>query len=108
MNLPNSKEVGKFQQLIIKNPLGFVAAIFFLMFGITYFINIRKNDIAEQDWKELYEGEKKKNEDLTYQLLVKAGVLNKQEKEILETNKKIKEETADAAIEILKSKENEK
>lgn len=108
MTLPNSKEVGKFQQLIIKNPLGFVAAIFFLMFGITYFINIRKNDNAEQNWKELYEGEKKKNEDLTYQLLVKAGVLNKQEKEILETNKKIKEETADAAIEILKSKENEK
>lgn len=108
MEVPNSTEVGKFQQLIIKNPLAFVGAVFFLMFGITYFINIRKNDSAEEYWREQYEAEKKRNEDLTYQLLINAGVLKKQDEVIKEANTTLREETADAAKEILNSRKNEK
>lgn len=108
MALPNSKEIGKFQQLIIKNPIGFVAAVFFVMFGVTYFINMRKNDSAEEYWKEQYEDQKKKNEDLTYQLLINAGVLKKQDEVIKEANTTLREETADAAKEILNSRKNEK
>lgn len=108
MELPNSKEIGKFQQLIIKNPIGFVAAVFFVMFGITYFINMRKNDSAEEYWKEQYEDQKKKNEDLTYQLLINAGVLKKQDEVIKEANTTLRKETSTKANEILNSQEHEK
>lgn len=74
--LPNSNEVGKWQQLIAKNPVAFTATIFFLMFGITYFINIRKNNDAEQYWKELYLKERAEKDKLKDELLVKAGLLN--------------------------------
>lgn len=108
MAIPDSKEIGKFQQLIIKNPIGFVAAVFFVMFGVTYFINIRKNDNSEEYWKEQYEKEKENNDALKLELLINAGVLKKQDAVIKKANTTLREETADAAIEIIKSRENEK
>lgn len=108
MALPDSKEIGKFQQLIIKNPIGFVAAVFFVMFGVTYFINIRKNDSSEDYWKEMYEKEKEDNDDLKLQLLINAGVLKKQNEVIKEANTTLREETAEDAKSILNSRNNEK
>lgn len=104
----NTKEIGKFQQLIIKNPIAFVAAVFFVMFWVTYFLNIRKNDNAEEYWKELYEKEKDKNDDLTYQLLINAGVIKKQDQVITDANTTLRKETESDAKEILNSRNNEK
>lgn len=108
MALPDSKEIGKFQQLIIRNPIGFVAAVFFVMFGVTYFINIRKNDSSEDYWKEQYEKEKENNDALKLELLINAGVLKKQDEVIIEANTTLREETAESATELLKSRTNEK
>lgn len=108
MALPDSREVGKFQQLIIKNPLAFVASAFFMMFGITYFINIRKNDSTEEYWKEMYEDEKTKNENLTNELLYNAGIIKRQNAVIIDADSTLREKTMPEAKEILKSRNNEK
>lgn len=82
--------VGKFQQLIIKNPVAFVAAVFFIMFGFTYSINIRKNNDSEKYWKELYEKERNEKDRLKDELLIKAGVLEKAKEVIIEADSTLK------------------
>ncbi|MGL5234097.1 MAG: hypothetical protein ACRC8Z_04985 [Empedobacter falsenii] len=84
------EELGKFQKLLAKNPLAFVGAVFFVMFCVTYWININKNSDAEQYWKELYQKERDKNDALQLELLIKAGVLDKKERVIEKQNKVIK------------------
>lgn len=86
----NPASIGKFQQLIAKNPVTFVAAVFFVMFWVTYFLNINKNNDAEQYWKEMYEKEKNRNDGLTLELLIKAGVLNKKDETIQKQGEAIK------------------
>ncbi|MEI7489291.1 MAG: hypothetical protein WCJ72_18130, partial [Chryseobacterium sp.] len=82
MENPDSNQVGKFQQLIIKNPLAFVASVFFIMFWITYFLNVRKSDNSESYYKKLYEYERNKNDNLNNDLLIKAGIIEKRNEEI--------------------------
>lgn len=82
--------VGKFQKLIINNPIGFVAAVFFIMFGFTYALNLMKNNDSEQYWKEMYEKERGKNDRLNEQLLIKAGVLEKAKEVIIEADSTLK------------------
>ena len=84
------ENVGKFQKLIIQNPLGFVAAVFFLMFTTTYFLNIGKNNDAEQYWKELYLKERSEKDRLKDELLIKAGVLEKAKEVIIEADSTLK------------------
>ena len=60
MAVPSSTEVGKFQRLITKNPIAFVAAVFFVMFWITYFINLNDSSESKDDYKKLYTEERKK------------------------------------------------
>lgn len=89
------ENVGKFQRLIIQNPLAFVAAVFFLMFTTTYFLNIGKNNDAEQYWKELYIKERDKNDELQTQLLIKAGVLEKAKEVIIEADSTLKNKVSE-------------
>ena len=42
-NTPNPKQIGAIQNLITKNPVAFAAAVFFIMFWVTYLININKS-----------------------------------------------------------------
>ena len=84
------EELGKFQKLLAKNPLAFVGAVFFVMFCVTYWININKNSDAEQNWKELYQKERDKNDTLQLKLLIKAGVLDKKDRVIEKQNEVIK------------------
>lgn len=83
-------ELGKFQKLLAKNPLAFVGAVFFVMFCVTYWINIDKNSDSEQYWKELYQKERDKNDALQLELLIKAGVLDKKDRVIEKQNQVIK------------------
>lgn len=99
---PNSNELGKFQQLIIKNPLAFVAAVFFLMFWVTYFINIRKNSNSEQYWKELYEKERGEKDKLKDELLMKAGYIK--EETIKKADSTLREKTQEQATTLLNQK----
>ncbi|ASK29718.1 hypothetical protein CEY12_06190 [Chryseobacterium sp. T16E-39] len=96
---PNTNEIGKIQQLITKNPLAFVGSVFFLMFWITYFINIRKNESSEKAWKELYEKEKTEKDKLKDELLMKAGYI-KQET-IKQADSTLREKTQEQATTLL-------
>lgn len=89
------ENVGKFQKLIIQNPLAFVASVFFIMFGVTYFMNVTKSSDAEEYWKELYLRERDKNDALQMQLLIKAGVLEKAKEAIIEADSTLKNNVSD-------------
>lgn len=103
MQNPNSEHVGKFQQLISKNPLAFVASVFFIMFWITYFININKNSDSEQYWKELYEKERGEKDRLKDELLFKAGIIERQQHIIKEADSTLRNNTMPEAKELLKT-----
>lgn len=98
---PNTNNVGKFQQLIIKNPIAFVASVFFILFWVTYFINIRKNNDAEQNWKELYLKEREEKDNLKNDLLVKAGVTERKNEEIKLADSTLRKQTQEQAKTIL-------
>lgn len=98
---PNTNEIGKIQQLIIKNPFAFVGSVFFLMFWITYFINLKNSNSSEDYYKRLYEEERKKNDDLNTKLLIKAGVIEKQKAESKEADSTLREQTLEQAKQIL-------
>lgn len=83
MKIPTSDEIGKLSTIVSKNPLGFVVAVFMLMFAVTYYINISKNDQSEEYWKSQYEAERRKSDDLKNMLLQKAGIIDYQ-KEVIE------------------------
>lgn len=95
-------QLGKFQQLIVKNPIAFVAAVFFLMFWITYFININKTSDSEQYWKELYEKERGEKDQLKDELLIKAGIIERQQHVIKEADSTLRNNTMPEAQELLK------
>ena len=95
----NTNQLGKVQQLISKNPLAFVAAVFFVMFWTTYFINMNKNDDAEQYWKELYEKERGEKDALKDQLLKKAGYIEKET--IKKADSTLREKTQEQAKTLL-------
>ncbi|MGE8528522.1 hypothetical protein [Chryseobacterium rhizosphaerae] len=96
---PNTSEIGKIQNLITKNPYAFAASVFFLMFWITYFININKNSDAEQYWKELYEKERGEKDALKDQLLTKAGYIEKET--IKKADSTLREKTQEQAKTLL-------
>lgn len=100
MGNPNTNEIGKIQNLISKNPVAFIASVFFLMFWITYFININKNSDAEQYWKELYEKERGEKDALKDQLLTKAGYI--QQETLKKADSTLREKTEQQAKTILK------
>lgn len=94
------KNLDKFTQLIAKHPIAFVAAVFFCMFWITYFINVRRIEQGESTWKELYFKEKKEKEELTELLLIKANIIENQNKQ----DTLLREETQNQVKQLLKSK----
>ncbi|BAP30153.1 uncharacterized protein CHSO_1116 [Chryseobacterium sp. StRB126] len=96
---PNTNQIGRIQQLITKNPIAFVAAVFFVMFWITYFININKNNDSEEYWKGLYEKEKWEKDALKDQLLKKAGYIEKET--IKKADSTLREKTQEQAKIIL-------
>lgn len=96
---PNPNEIGKFQQLITKNPIAFVASVFFLMFWVTYFLNIRKNNSSEQYWKELYERERGEKDRLKDELLIKAGYIK--DETIKKADSTLREKTQEQATLLL-------
>lgn len=101
------KDITKFQKLyglLAKNPVVFVATVFFLMFWITYFINIRKNDNAEEYWKELYIKERDDNDALKEQLLINAGVLKEQSEIIKDADSTLRKVTSADANQLLNNK----
>lgn len=106
MGLPDAKEVGEFQKLIAKNPIAFTTAIFFIMFGITYFINIRKNDEAEEYWKELYINERAQKDNLKDQLLINAGVIKKQNEVIIKADSTLKDNVGAKVEKLMKNENN--
>lgn len=96
---PNSNELGKFQQLISKNPIAFVAAVFFLMFWITYFINLNSSKESKDDYKTLYYEERKKVDELNRQLLIKAGYIK--DETIKKADSALREKTQQQATTLL-------
>lgn len=104
MQTPTPEEIGKIQRLIMKNPTAFVAAVFFTMFGVTYFINLRQVTHREEHWKELYLDEKKAKDELNKQLLIKAGIIEAQNKIINQADTILRNETSTKAVELLNSK----
>lgn len=107
-NIPNAKEVGAFQRLYEKNPTAFFGVIFFLMFGLTYFININANSDAAQYYKELYEkermradGERNRNDKLTTEILITKGVIQKQEQVIIKADSTLKDNVGEKVSKML-------
>jgi hypothetical protein len=101
--MPNNlspENIGKFQKLIAQNPVAFVASVFFIMFGVTYFMNVRKSNDAEEYWKELYLKERDKNDELQTQLLIKAGVLEKAKEAIIEADSTLKNKVSDKILKL--------
>lgn len=89
----NPDNVGKFQDLISKNPAAFVGAVFVIMFGFTYGINLNNSSKEEKRCWELVKIEREAKDkaiaeqnELKDKLLVKSGVLDKVEKRIDEAN----------------------
>lgn len=89
------ENVGKFQKLIIQNPIAFLASVFFIMFGFTYSLNVWNTRNSEQYWKELYIKERDKNDNLQTQLLVKAGIIERAEAVIIEADSTLKNNVSD-------------
>lgn len=96
---PNTNEIGKIQALITKNPYAFAASVFFLMFWVTYFINIRKNTNAEEYWKKQFEQEKAAKDKLKDELLIKAGYIK--EETIKKADSTLREKTQEQATTLL-------
>lgn len=99
-NIQDIDKLSKTTKLIAKHPVSFVAAVFFCMFWVTYYVNIRKNEDNEETWKELYLKEKKEKEQLTLLLLIKANIIEKHNKQ----DTLLREETQNQVKELLKSK----
>lgn len=91
MKIPTSDEIGKISTIATKNPMGFIVAVFMLMFAVTYYLNIDKNDKSEEYWKAQYEAERKKSDDLKNMLLQKAGIIDYQKEVINYQGEAIKE-----------------
>lgn len=106
-NMPNANEIGKIQNLIAKNPVTFVASVFFIMFGFTYYINIKKNNDAEQYWKELYLKERAEKDLLKDELLIKAGIVSKKEEQIKQADSTVRQKTEKAVNNIINKETNE-
>lgn len=104
--LPSVQDVGNVQKLIIKNPIAFVAAIFCIAFGFTYYININKNSDAEQYYKELYEAERNRNDRLTTELLINKGVIRRQEEVIIKADSTLKDNVSLKVDKILNNENN--
>ncbi|NML70022.1 hypothetical protein HHL23_09435 [Chryseobacterium sp. RP-3-3] len=99
---PNTNQIGKIQSLIAKNPVAFIAAVFFLMFWITYFINLDSSKESKEDYKTLYNEERRKNDNLNYQLLIKAGIIERNNEEMKLADSTLRNQTQEQAKTILK------
>lgn len=99
MGNPNTNQIGRFQQLIARNPIAFVAAVFFVMFWITYFIHLKKSNDDAEYWKEKFENEQKQKDALKDQLLTKAGYIEKET--IKKADSTLREKTQEQAKQIL-------
>lgn len=104
--IPSTEDVGNIQKLIVKNPIAFVAAIFCIAFGFTYYININKNSDAEQYYKELYEAERNRNDRLTTELLINKGVIRRQEEVIIKADSTLKDNVSVKVDKILNNENN--
>jgi len=91
MGLPNAKEIGAIQNLIDKKPLAFVAALFAILFGGLFFLHLRTKDDSSEYWKELYMQEKASKDLLKDQLLIKAGVIERQNEVIIKADSTLKD-----------------
>lgn len=98
-NIQDIDKLSKATQLIAKHPISFVAAVFFCMFWVTYYINIRKNEDNEETWKGLYIKEKENCERFRNQLFIKNGIIEGMQKQ----DTILRQETKKQAEEILKS-----
>lgn len=101
--MPNIQKIDQTTRLIVKHPIAFVAAVFFCMFWITYFINVRRIEQGEKTWKELYLAEKKAKNELEHLLYIKAGIIEKQSKIIKQRDTLLKNQTEEHAEIILNS-----
>lgn len=99
MGSPNTNQIGRFQQLIARNPIAFVAAVFFVMFWITYFIHLKKSNDDAEYWKEKFENEQKQKDALKDQLLRKAGYIENET--IKKADSTLREKTQEQAKQIL-------
>lgn len=102
MAIPDSKEIGSLQKLIQKSPAAFTAAIFCIAFATMYYLNVQKNNDAEAYWKELYVCERNRNDRLTTELLIKSGVIEKQNEVIIKADSTLKDNVAVKVEKILK------
>lgn len=105
-NIPDSKEIGSLQKLIQKSPAAFTAAIFCIAFATMYYLNVQKNNDAEAYWKELYVGERNRNDRLTTELLIKSGVIEKQNEVIIKADSTLKDNVAVKVEKILSNENN--
>ncbi len=93
MQNPNQAQFSKFQALLAKNPLAFVATVFFLMFWITYFINLQNSKSEITYWKEKYDEKDKEVNQLKDDLIESSGII------------KIQREVVEKAVNVLDSEE---
>lgn len=79
----NEQQFSKFQSLIAKNPLAFVATVFFIMFWITYFINLQNSKEEVVFWKKKYDNKDAEVNKLKDDLIESSGII-KIQKEVVE------------------------
>lgn len=105
-NIPDSKEIGSLQKLIQKSPAAFTAAIFCIAFATMYYLNVQKNNDAEAYWKELYIGERNRNDRLTTELLINNGIIQKQNEVIIKADSTLKDNVAVKVEKILRNEKD--
>lgn len=99
---PNSGKVSRYAETIAKNPIAFVGAVFFMMFWVTYFINIYAKSEDCSYWRIQYEVERKKNDKLNTQLLIQNGIIQIQGKQMKTEDSIIRSETKHQVERLLK------
>lgn len=87
------ENIRKMTELIAKHPVSFVAGVFFCMFWATYFIHIRREENEVEFWRELYLKEKDEKDEFRKELMIKAGIIEKQNAIIKQKDTILRNET---------------
>lgn len=109
MAVSNTKQIGDFQKLIIKNPIAFTAAIFCIAFITMYYLNTQLRSSNEAYYKQLYQEsqlqlqkERDSKDKLTTELLINNGIIQKQNEVIVKADSTLKDNVAVKVEKILK------
>lgn len=104
--MPHRIEIlAKVQEQITKNPIAFLASVFFLFTSFLFYRLIDNNEDATLYWKTLYIQERTEKDKLKDELLMKAGIIERQKVVISEADSLLRDNTEKEAKIIIEKDE---